>query len=286
VLAYLNGQYIPADRPALPINDRSFLYGDGLFETIRITNGQPFLWREHVERLQRGADFLKIPIPLAPDALEQAARHLLAQNDTPEGFVRIHLSRGSSERGYAIPATPNPIVVITTHRSLHTQKSGLKLITSSIRILSNDPLAQHKTANRLPNILARQQAEGTGAEEALIINNLDQIAGASAANIFIVRGRNLITPPLNSGALAGTTRAFVLQIALQHNLTPVEKPLVFEDLLSADATFLTSANLLVAPAISLDNAPLPQNATAAIQTLRTACRLASGENIDKANLVS
>ena len=286
MLAYLNGQYIPADRPALPINDRSFLYGDGLFETIRITNGQPFLWREHLDRLQRGADFLNIPIPFTFDQIEQAARHLLSQNDTPEGVVRIHLSRGPSERGYGIPATQNPTLLITTHKSLHNQKPALKLITSSVRILANDPLTQHKTANRLPNILARQQADAAGADEALIINNLDQIAEASAANIFTVRGRNLITPPLNSGALAGATRAFLLKIAPQHNLTAIEKPLTFEDLFSADATFLTSAHLLVTPALSLDNAPLPQNAAHILRALNAACRMASGENIDKANPVS
>src|SRR5687768_13867142 len=91
VLAYVNGQYIPADRPALAVNDRSFMYGDGVFETIRITNGHPFLWREHLERLQRGAEFLKIRLPLSFDEIQEATRHLLAQNDTPEGVVRMHL---------------------------------------------------------------------------------------------------------------------------------------------------------------------------------------------------
>jgi aminodeoxychorismate lyase len=277
VLAFVNGKYIAADRPALPINDRSFLYGDGLFETIRITNGQPFLWREHLERLQRGADFLKIPLPFTFEEIEIAARHLLSQNDVPEGVVRIHLSRGPSERGYTLPENPKPTLVITTQKSIHTEHPGLRLITSTIRVLADDPLSQFKTANRLPNILGRQQADAAGADEALILNNQNQIAEASAANIFIIRGKEIVTPPLSSGALAGTTRAFILQIAPEHNLAPIESPLTIADLKSADSVFLTSAHWLVIPAISLNGSPLRKDAQSALRSLRTACeRAASG----------
>jgi branched-chain amino acid aminotransferase len=277
VLAYVNGQYIPADRPALSVNDRSFLYGDGLFETIRITNGQPFLWREHLERLQRGAEFLKIPLPSAFAEIEHATRHLLVQNDTPEGVVRIHLSRGPSERGYALPSNPHPTLVITTHKFIHVEHPELKLITSTIRVLTNDSLAQHKTANRLPNILARAEADAAGADEALLLNDRNQIAEASAANIFILRGRELITPPLSAGALAGTTRAFILKIAPAHNLTPLESPLATADIHSADATFLTSSHRLITAAASLDSSALATTAASTVKTLRAACeRTAQG----------
>jgi aminodeoxychorismate lyase len=258
----------------LPVNDRSFLYGDGLFETIRITNGQPFLWREHLERLRRSAAFLKIPWSTADAQIEEAARHLLSQNDTPEGFVRIHLSRGPGERGYAFPRNPKPSLVITTHRSQHVEHPGLKLITSTIRVLAGDPLSQHKTANRLPNILARHEAESAGADEALLMNHLQQVAEAGAANIFIIRGRDLVTPPLASGALAGTTRAFVRKIAANHNLNPIESPLAIADLKSADATFLTSAHWLVTAALSLDGSPL-RTASPAVKSLRSACEHAA-----------
>jgi branched-chain amino acid aminotransferase len=271
VLAYVNGQYVPIDRPALTVNDRSFLYGDGLFETIRITNGQPFLWREHLERLQSSSDFLKIPLPYSADEIELATRHLLVQNDTPEGVVRIHLSRGPSERGYSLPAQTKPTLVITTHKSIRNEHPGLKLITSTIRVLAGDPLTQHKTANRLPSILARQQADVAGADEALILNNHKQITEASAANLFIIRGKELITPPLESGALAGTTRAYLLKIAAAHNLVSHEAPLAVADLQTADATFLTSAHWLATPAIFLDGAPLRTTAIPLVQDLRKAC---------------
>jgi aminodeoxychorismate lyase len=271
VFAYVNGQYVPIDRPALTVNDRSFLYGDGLFETIRITNGRPFLWREHLERLHRGADFLKIPFAWAHDEIEFAARHLLAQNDTREGVVRIHLSRGPSERGYGFPADPKPTLVITTHKSIRNEHPGLKLITSTIRVLADDPLTQHKTANRLPNILARQEADAAGADEALILNHHNQIAEASAANVFIVRGNQLITPPLKAGALAGMTRAYILKIAPEHKLIPVEAAVSVGDLRNADAVFLTSAHWLATPAISLDGMALSQSGVSIVKALYQAC---------------
>lgn len=256
MLAYVNGQFIAADRPVLPVNDRSFLYGDGLFETIRITNGQPFLWNEHLERLQRGAAFLKIPFSISPKEIEQAARHLLSQNDMPEGMLRIHLSRGPGERGYGIKSANTPTLVITTHQSLHSKHPGLKLITSTIRVAANDPLTQHKTANRLANILARNEADDAGADEAIILNNEGHVAECSAANIFCVRGHKLLTPPLSSGALAGTTRQFVLNKCFLHDLYSEEVPLTVDDLRNSDAVFVTSAHWLVTPVSALDGAPI------------------------------
>jgi len=270
VLAYINGRYVPDDHPALPPNDRSFLYGDGLFETIRITNGQPFLWREHLERLRRGAGFLKIPLATNTAEFEAAVRHLLAQNDCPEGVVRIHLSRGPSERGYSIKSATNPTLSITTHRSIHATSAGLKLITSTIRVLADDPLTQHKTANRLPNILARQQADEAGADEALILNHRGEIAEASAANIFCVREKVLLTPPLSAGAVAGTTREFLLRIAPQLNLAPRESVLNIADLRAADAVFLTSAHWLATAAVALDGISLRQSPEI-VARLRRAC---------------
>jgi aminodeoxychorismate lyase len=274
VLAYVNGQYIPSDRPALPVNDRSFMYGDGLFETIRITNGQPFLWHEHLDRLRRGAEFLKIPIPAAFTEIEEATRHLLAQNDTPEGMVRIHLSRGAGERGYGLPKTPQPTLVITTHKALHAAPRGLNVITSTIRVLADDALAHYKTANRLPNILARLQADDAGGDEALLLNNRGEIAEATAANVFVLRSRELITPPLASGALAGTTRAFILKIAPQFGIAAIEAPLTVEDLLKSDGVYLTSAHWLIAPVVSLDGTAL-RSSLSSIQSLRKECERAA-----------
>lgn len=283
MLAFVNGQFIAAEAMALPVNDRSFLYGDGLFETIRITHGQPFLWREHLERLRRGAAFLKIPFTVSSADLEHAARHLLAQNDCPEGMLRIHLSRGPGARGYSMKGANTPTLVITTHNTTHSAPppGGLKLIVSTFRVAADDPLAQHKTANRLPNILARNEADDAGADEAILLNHRGEVAEVSAANIFAIKSGGLSTPPLNSGALAGTTRAFVLGLAPRLGLAAEERRLTMDDLRAADAVFLTSAHWLVAPVFSIEGAPVGAPCAAessgphpAIVKLRRACEAA------------
>jgi branched-chain amino acid aminotransferase len=277
MLAYVNGRYVAAEVSAIGVNDRSFLYGDGLFETIRITNGQPFLWREHVARLERGAAFLRIPLEASAAELEFAVRHLLVQNDCPEGMVRIHVSRGPSERGYSTKGAVNPTVVITTHRAIHERgrgfagSAGLKLITSSVRVLADDPLTEFKTANRLPMILARREAEEAGADEALILNHRGEVAEASAANVFCVRGKTLVTPPLSAGALAGTTRGFVLRVAAKEcEFVAEEGVLNVEDLRAADGVFLTSAHWLVAGVVSVGGVTV-REAAEVVGALRGVC---------------
>jgi branched-subunit amino acid aminotransferase/4-amino-4-deoxychorismate lyase len=148
------------------------------------------------------------------------------------------------------------------------------LITSSIRVLADDPSTQHKTANRLPNILARTQADAAAADEALIMNNRNEVAEATAANVFALRGRELITPPLSSGAIAGTTRAFLLKLASQCGFAATEAPLALEDCAAADGLYLTSAQWLITPVASLDGAAF-KSSLAAVQALRNECERAA-----------
>jgi branched-chain amino acid aminotransferase len=270
MLAYVNGRYFDESQPALAVNDRSFRYGDGLFETVRVTNGIPFLWEKHMARLARGAEFLKTP---APDVVEiaEATRHLLAQNDCPEGMVRIHLSRGEGGRGYSMKESGTPTLVITTHKGLHSAPAFLRLITSNVRVLSGDPVNQHKTANRLGNIRARQEAEAAGVDEALILNGRGNIAGASAANVFRILGNELLTPSLSDGALAGTTREFIMETAVEMGLRVAEGPLMTEELHRADVVFLTSAGLLAVPVATLDGIQLGVEGKAWVAKFRRAC---------------
>ncbi len=256
MLAFANGELVPADRPVIGVGDRSFRYGDGLFETVRITRGKMFLWPEHVARLKRGAEFLKIAVGLDADGLEASARDLLERNGCAEGMLRIHLSRGEGARGYSTRGADAPLLVMTTHARKHERLPGMKLVISSLRAMADEPLSQHKTANRLANILARREAEEAGADEAILLNQHGSIAAASGANVFCVREGRLVTPPLSAGGVAGTTRGFILNNAFQFDLEAEEAALTVEDLRQSDAVFLTSAHLLATPAISLDGEPL------------------------------
>src|SRR6516162_7862989 len=112
---FLNGRFVPEAEAVIPVNDRGFMYGDGLFETIRIVNRRPFRLAQHLERMTRGADFLKIKSPFPPKELQRFVEQLIEANEMPEAILRLTLTRGAGERGYAPKAEGNPTVVMTLH---------------------------------------------------------------------------------------------------------------------------------------------------------------------------
>ena len=116
MFVFLNGQFVPEAQALIPVNDRGFLYGDGLFETLRVFSGRPFRLAQHLERMMRGADFLKIKCPFTPEELEKFAGQLIGQNKMPEAVLRVTLTRGPGERGYTPPAGSRPTVVMTLAR--------------------------------------------------------------------------------------------------------------------------------------------------------------------------
>lgn len=262
MLAFVDGRFVAEDSPALSVRDRSFMYGDGLFETIRIIDGRPFLWDEHVARLRRGAEFLRIRMPLAAGEFAEAVRHLISQNVVVDGVVRAHLSRGVGVRGYSPKGAEKPMFVITAHPTTGPSPAKLRVMTSTVRVLSSDPSARFKTANRLPNILARTEAEEAGVDEALILNERGEIAEASSANLFVARAGKLLTPPLSAGALEGTTRGFVMREfgAVEGTITTLE---------GCEGAFVTSAGHLATTIVECDGVALPEHPLAA--KIRRAC---------------
>ncbi|HEY9510848.1 MAG TPA: aminotransferase class IV, partial [Verrucomicrobiae bacterium] len=154
---FLNGRFVPEEQATVSIFDRSFLYGDGLFETLLVQNAKPFRWTQHLERLQCGAEFLKIKLPFSSNALQDFARELISQNELRDGLLRLTLSRGVGLRGYSPKGADSPSVVMTLHPA--SQKSNAleagerwKLTTSSVRLAAGEALAQFKTCNKLSQI--------------------------------------------------------------------------------------------------------------------------------------
>lgn len=213
---FLNGRLVPARQATISVFDRSFLYGDGVFETLRVHRGVPFLWDAHLTRLQAGAKFLRIPLPLAPNVIRARAEELIRKNRQSEGVLRLELSRGVGVRGYSPKAAAHPLLVMTTHPAPTVSANAIprwRLITSRFRLPARDPLAPFKTNNRLPCVLARAEAEDAGVEEALLLNTDGNVAEAASGNLFWVEKNSLCTPPLNDGPLAGITRLMILQVA-------------------------------------------------------------------------
>lgn len=255
MIVFLNGQFVSEECALVSVFDRSFLYGDGLFETMRVADGKPFRWEQHLERLRKGGDFLGIKIPFACKVLEKHAAELIAQNKMPEALLRLTVSRGVGLRGYSPKGADQPIVVMTLHPLPEAPASGpagWKLHTASFRLPAGEALAQFKTANKLAQVLARAEADATGADEALLCNTDGFVVEGASSNLFWVQGGAVCTPPLASGILAGVTRAVTLEICGSLRLAIREQTVTPDGLRQAEGVFLTLSSLGVVEAAELD----------------------------------
>ena len=254
VLIFLNGQLVPEERAVVSVFDRGFLYGDGLFETMRVFRGKPFRWEQHLERLQRGAAFLKIKLPFTPDALRAFADELIAQNKMPDTLLRLTLSRGIGARGYSPKGAENPTVVMSLHPTPVPENNSpprWKLITSPHHLPANEPLAQFKTCNKLAQILARAEADAAGADEALLLNTDGFVIEGASSNLFWIERDTICTPPLASGILSGVTRAVVLEICQQLGFQIREANITNEQLKRADGIFVSLSSFGVVEVVSV-----------------------------------
>lgn len=262
MIVFFNGQFVPEEQATVSVFDRSFLYGDGLFETMRVANGKPFRWWDHMERLRKGGDFLGIKIPFGCKTLEKFAADLIAQNKISEALLRITVSRGVGLRGYSPKGADKPILVMALHPAPGAPASGparWKLVTTSFRLPAGEKLAHFKTANKLAQVLARAEADVAGADEALLCNTDGFVVEGASSNLFWVEGDAVCTPPLASGILAGVTRAVTLELCQKLGFANAERQITPDGLRGAAGVFLTLSSLGVMAAGSLDGATLSQS---------------------------
>jgi aminodeoxychorismate lyase len=251
----LNGRLVTRYRATVSVFDRGFLYGDGLFETIRVAGGKPFLWREHLRRLGNGAKFLGIKIPFTRQQLKAQAAKLIARNRLPDSLLRITLSRGVGPRGYSPKGADSPTLVMTLDRAPVPAQSRMQqwsVITADIRLPEGEALAQFKTCNKLAQILARSRADAAGAHEALLLNTKGEVVEGAAGNLFWVKDGCVMTPPLHSGILAGVTRQAVLDICKKLGIPLRQNATTPEELAKAEGVFLSLSSLGVVEVVSLD----------------------------------
>lgn len=278
MIAFFNGRFIPEAEAVVPITDRGFLYGDGLFETIRVRNSTPIWWNRHFDRLQRSAEFLRFKIPGSKTELRQSACELITRNVLPECILRIAVSRGSGARGYSIHGADSPTVVMTLH-PLRAAPASIRLATATIRLPVHDPLGAIKTANKLPQILARAEAEERGADEALLLNVDGDVAEASSSNVFWIRNGTVGTPPVTAGALAGVTREVVLELCRAHQVPTAEESNARSALFSMEAVFLTNSSQGIVPVTEIDAQKLKSSPLVAqLQEWLTAAEIAESQS--------
>jgi len=255
VLSFVNGQFVPETRAVVSVFDRGFLYGDGLFETLYVRRGQPFRLAQHLERLEGGAAWLGLRLPGGRAALADAARKLIQRNALPtDSLLRLTLSRGTGPRGYSPRGADSPTLVITQHPVAARRPAAprWRLATASVRLPAGDALARFKSCNKLPQILARAEAEARGAQEALLCNTAGWVAEAAGSNLFWIERGTVSTPPLASGILAGVTRAVVFELCAALGIPVRERSQRPAALRRQEAVFLSLSTLGIVAASHLD----------------------------------
>ncbi len=246
-VAFLNGTFLPLTEARVPISDRGLLYGDGLFETVRLDNGRPFRLSAHLARMGDGADTLGIDLPEID--WSAVCAELVKRNHLPNAIVRLAVTRGEAGFGYGPSASVAP-TVFAILRPIPPRPVGLRAITARTpRQAGVDPDSPvPKSSSALNLILAKLEAQAVGADEAILLTPTGQLAECSAANLFWVRDGNLTTPSLDSGCLPGLTRQLVLD-----ELAPALDFLVTDGLyptrrlLAADEAFVTQSSLGIVP---------------------------------------
>jgi branched-chain amino acid aminotransferase len=256
VLVFLNGQFLPEAQAVVPVNDRGFLLGDGLFETMRVAGGRPFRFPQHLERLARGADFLKIKLPFAPKELGKFAQQLIEENKMPDAVLRLTLTRGVGERGYAFHDENKPTLVMTLHPAPSESSVEWDLITSSFRIPVADPLSSFKTTSKILHVMARFEAIEKGADEALLLNTSCEAVETVSGNLFWIWQDKICTTPIAFGALPGITRAVVFEICRTLHLPVIERVIKPEALKKLNGIFVTQSALGIVPVKAFDGGPV------------------------------
>ena len=255
MIVFLNGNFLSESEAVVSINDRGFLLGDGLFETMRVVNSRPFRMAQHLERMTRGLDFLKVTIPYTPKELQKFAVELIERNQQPDSILRVTVTRGSGPRGYSPQNAGTPTVAMTLSLLPETNPDEplqWSLVTSPFRVPASDPISSYKSTSRILNILARGEAEARGADEALLLNTNGEAAEAAGGNMFWVYREQICTVPTGRGVLPGITRAVVLEICQALGLTTNKRVIKPEMLRNAEGIFITNSALGIVPVVSFD----------------------------------
>lgn len=263
VATWVNGAFVAPGAASIAPADRGFTLGDGAFETLLVREGWCLRWDSHMERLGKALWLLGIALPYPLEALRAAAAECAAAAGGPQCAVRISVSRGPAvERGLLPAGTEAPTVAIEARAYAgypeEMRKRGMHLATSQLRRNEHTPLARVKSLSNLQNVLARMESQELGADEALVLNTGGSIAGASAANLFAVFEREVVTPPVADGALPGTVRWLVGdEFVPACGLEVREEPLWPGPLFRAySEVFLTNALMGVMPVTRIDGEPV------------------------------
>lgn len=255
---YINGTLYDKEDAKVSVYDHGLLYGDGVFEGLRIYGGKVFRLAEHLERLWNSAKAIWLEIPMTPTDLAQAVNETVAVNGIQDGYVRLVVTRGAGTLGLDPSHCSSPqIIIIADTISLYPREyyeKGLHIVTVST--MRNHPAAlspRIKSLNYLNNILAKIEGLQAGCVEALMLNQRGEVAECTGDNIFLVRKGELLTPSVEAGILEGVTRGVVIELARAQQIPVREIPLTKHDVYIADECFLTGSAAEIVPVTKVDS---------------------------------
>jgi branched-chain amino acid aminotransferase len=258
---YMNGSLVDEADAKVSVFDHGLLYGDGIFEGIRLYKGCVFKLDEHLDRLEKSARAILLQLPWSLDEIAEAVCEACRANDLEDGYIRLLVTRGVGSLGLSHLSCHDPqLIIIADKITLYPEDhytQGLKIITSPTRRINPAALAPMvKSLNYLNNILAKADANQAGCLEAIMLNDQGYVAECTGDNIFIRHKDKWFTPPTSAGALRGITRGAVLDIMADLGFSCEESNLTRYDIWTADEMFLTGTAAEVIPVVDVDSRPI------------------------------
>jgi branched-chain amino acid aminotransferase len=258
----VNGRVSDEQHAVISVFDHGFLYGEGIYETLRTYQGQPFLFDRHMRRMRRSAGMLSLTVPLSDEEMSQRVHDTIGTaglgSGGKEAYIRILVTRGVGEISYDPAACRESSVVIIVKPQVDPPadafERGVKAVLVSV--MRNHPGSVNpiiKSNNLLNNALAMQEAVKRGAFEGIMRNYRGELAECTTSNLFIVKAGVALTPPIDAGLLAGITREFLFEVGAEVGISVREQVLKDEDLFGADEAFLSSTTREVVPIVKVDD---------------------------------
>lgn len=268
-IAYVNGRFLPLSDAVVSIEDRGFQFGDGVYEVVRTYGNHPFQLPAHLDRLERSAKALNLPVPVSRMEWDEVVAKALSQASYPESKIYIQVTRGPAPRDHQFPADARPTVVLTV-REMRPLADAVRV--NGIDAITMDDLrwgrCDIKSVNLLANVLARQRAKEAGVFEAIFVRG-GRVTEGSVSNVLLVRDRQLITSPEGPDILSGVTRSLVLDLARREGLKVMEQHPLQEDLHAASEVFLTGTTVEVLSVVRIDGRPIGSGVPGPISRLLT-----------------
>jgi branched-chain amino acid aminotransferase len=259
---WMGNEIVPVEQAKISVFDHGLLYGDGIFEGIRIYNGKIFKEREHLRRLAESAKAIRLELPLSLDDISEAMYSTMRANGiSGDGYIRLLVTRGIGLLGISVTHTACPTLIIITDKIAlyppEVYERGLRCVISSMfRNHPNSTPPRVKSLNYLNNVMAKLEAKDAGADEAIMLSQDGHVTECTGDNIFVIREGKIFTPPTSEGILEGVTRELVMELARKRGLSVTEKVLVRHDLYVCDECFATGTAAEIVPITEISKRPV------------------------------